>query len=595
LSPSAADAPAVVQYQRALDEFRRGSRDSAVMLKRMSELISLLDFTTTLGSGLPSDEVLGAALLVVMGELRASRGVLLVRGPDDLYRLRASRGLGERGDAARPLAFAADHELSFRSSEKGGAVFDALGVDLLCPVVKAGRTIALIGLGKRAVAGDYQPEELAFLRAVASCAATPIENGLIYAELRQLNRRLQANVFQLQGLFDISRELFSSFDEDAIQNVATATLLGHLMVSRCALWREVEGVFVLVRERGLRAADGAPALRDADVRQALSSVRGATPVAALPAGALRDRLQKDRMGFLFPISVAGRVQGFFAVGERASGVPFTAEDQDFAMMLGRLSVAALDNVRLHRVRLEKERQDRELQIAREIQRSLFPRRRPTLEGFEVAAESIACQEVGGDYFDFIDVGSRLALVIADVSGKGTPASLLMASVHASLQALAGTASPSLLMERLNRFLFLNTQANKFVTLFYAELEPASRRLAYVNAGHVPPYLVRPGAAPQRLDAGGPVLGLIDHCGYETGEVSLHPGEVLAMVTDGATEARSPEEEEFGDERVVDLLCRDAGRPASEILRSLVEAVAAWTGPAGCGDDLTALVLKVQQA
>ena len=147
------------------------------------------------------------------------------------------------------------------------------------------------------------------------------------------------------------------------------------------------------------------------------------------------------------------MSGLLAVGARASGAPFTDEDFDYAQALGRQALAALEGARLHRVALEKERQDRELQIAREIQRSLFPRSRPTVEGLELAAESRPCHQVGGDYYDFIPLeGGRLGLVIADVSGKGTPASILMASVHASLRATAGTARPALLMERLNRFL-----------------------------------------------------------------------------------------------------------------------------------------------
>ena len=135
-------------------------------------------------------------------------------------------------------------------------------------------------------------------------------------------------------------------------------------------------------------------------------------------------------------------------------------------------------MRLHRVEVEKERQDREMQIAREIQRSLFPSARPECRGFDAGAASQACYQVGGDHYDFIPLADgRLALTMADVSGKGTPASILMASVHAWLRALAGSAEPGRLMLRLNQFLYESTQANKYVTLFYGELDPRSRTLA----------------------------------------------------------------------------------------------------------------------
>ena len=188
-----------------------------------------------------------------------------------------------------------------------------------------------------------------------------------------------------------------------------------------------------------------------------------------------------------PSAAGARLEGVLAVGERVSGAPFSEEDHDFAQTLARQAVAALESARLHRMQVEKQRQDRELQIAREIQQSLFPSGCPELDGFEVAAESRPCHEVGGDHYDFISLGEgRLALAVADVSGKGTPASILMASVHASLQALAGTASPAVVMERVNRFLFASTQANKYATLFYAELDPAPAASSTSTRATCPP-------------------------------------------------------------------------------------------------------------
>jgi sigma-B regulation protein RsbU (phosphoserine phosphatase) len=286
------------------------------------------------------------------------------------------------------------------------------------------------------------------------------------------------------------------------------------------------------------------------------------------------------------------VEGLAAVSERASGAPFTDEDKDFAQTLARQAFAALETVRLHRVRVEKERQDRELAIARGIQESLFPRAAPRWPGFEVAAESRPSQQVGGDYYDLISMGKdRFAVAIADVSGKGTPASILMASVHASLRALAGTGHPREILARLNRFLFESTQPNRYATLFYGEVDIATRRLRYVSAGHIPPYLQRSSGSTERLTAGGPALGLLEEATFEEGAVSLESGDVVAMVTDGATEAMSPEDVEFGDDRVADALRLEAEGGAADRVARLVKAIDAWTGPAGCSDDLTILVLR----
>jgi len=578
--------PVVYQYQQALDEFRREGREPP-LLKRMSELISLLDLTTTLGSSLTGGEILDAALLIVMGELQVSRGALWVGGGDGRFRRRAARGLP--GGVADVVAHAGDEAAPFEPWPREGAWADA-GVALVCPVRRAGRTIALLGLGPRAGGAPFGREERGFLESLAACAAIPIENGLIYEELKQVNRSLTVKVFQLHNLFDIGRELTGALDEGAIERLLATTVMGHFLASRCAIYRQdPDGGLRLAHARGL-PADEAPATLAADV----AATAGPTPVGALPPGPGRDALAGARLALVVPLAAGGRASGLVAVGEKPAGQAFAEEDLDFAAALARQAQAALEGARLHRVRLEKERQDRELQIAREIQRSLFPRAVPRVPGFEIAAVSRSCYQVGGDYYDFIPLeGGRVAVVIADVSGKGTPASIMMASVHASLQAMAGTAPPAQLLGRLNRFLYENTQMSRYVTLFYGELDPARRALAYVNAGHIPPFVLRrSGGGCERLKRGGPVIGLLDEIELEAGEVSFSPGDLMAVVTDGATEAVSPADEEFGDARVVAALVGTPGRAdAEDALRALVSAVDAWTGAAGCTDDLTVLTLR----
>jgi sigma-B regulation protein RsbU (phosphoserine phosphatase) len=167
----------------------------------------------------------------------------------------------------------------------------------------------------------------------------------------------------------------------------------------------------------------------------------------------------------------------------------------------------------------------------------------------------------------------------------------MASVHAWLRALAGTATPVVLMQKLNRFLCESTEAQRYVTLFYAELDPLLGRLVYVNSGHVPPFLLRADGRRERLTQGGPVLGLIEQAPYELGQAALATGDVLAMVTDGVTEGFSEDVVELGDRMVFETLDGARGLAAHGILDALVEGVQGWTGAAGCVDDLTALILK----
>jgi sigma-B regulation protein RsbU (phosphoserine phosphatase) len=583
------DLPVVFPYQRALDEFRREGKEPP-LLKRMSELISLLDLTVTLGSGLSRREILDSALLIILGELQVSKGGLFVRGGDGSFRLEASRGLPGKAPAALDVPAAALAESILRASDFG-ALGD-FGLEIACPVVKGDRVLALLGLGRRANDGAYGPEEVGFLRSVAACAATPIENGLMYEELRRVNQRLAGKVFQLHGLFDISRELTASLDEGSIMGLMGTTLMGQLATSRFALYLRDEVGLRLAHERGFKSGESGDVLDRTQAGPLLDALRGPTRVETLPPGPLKDRLTRHRLGLVVPLAAGPIVHGLAALGDRASGVPFGDDDLDFAQTLARQALASLETVRLHRVRVEKERQDRELGIAREIQESLFPRECPRLATLELAAESHPCHQVGGDYYDFFPLdGKRWAVAIADVSGKGTPASILMASVHASLRALAGSASPGAMLGRLNRFLFESTQANKYATLFYGEFDLDSRRFHYVNAGHVPPYLQRAAGPTDRLTAGGPVLGLIEEATYDEGETNLCAGDLIAMVTDGATESLSPEDVEFGDERLAEVVRGCGHAPAPVALRLILDAARRWAGPAGCSDDLTALVLR----
>jgi sigma-B regulation protein RsbU (phosphoserine phosphatase) len=575
--------PVVYRYQQALDTFRRAG-EAPPLLKRMSELISLLDLTTTLNSSLSRGEILDAALLIVMGETQASRGCLYVAEKGG-YRRAAARGLPPTAPELLVLEPLEREVFVHRSSGLVPEAFEALGVEVLCPVHRGERPLGLLGLGTRADGRPYGEDDSSFLRSVTVCAATPIENGLMYEELRRVNQSLSVKVFQLRNLFDISRELSASPDEASVHAVVASTLMGHLMVARCAIYLEQSGELVLAHQRGIKDA---LATRVSDAHLLLNALRHPGPPNLLPEGDLRRGLQGSRLALLLPMWAGDRVLGFIALGDRLSGAAFADEDVDFALTLGRQAVAALDNLRMQLMRDEKQRRDREMQIAREIQQSLFPRDWPRVPNCEVAALSEPCYEVGGDHYDVIPLpDGRLALAIADVSGKGTPASIIMASVHASLRALAGLPAAELL-GRLNRFLVESTQSNRFVTLFYGELDPMTRRLRYVNAGSIPPFLVR-GAGRHRLVEGGPVLGLLDDARYPCGEVVLEPGDLVAVVTDGVTEALSPDGEEFGDDRVFEAMGPSATAPVA--LRELVDAARSWAGARGCADDLTTLVLK----
>ncbi len=251
---------------------------------------------------------------------------------------------------------------------------------------------------------------------------------------------------------------------------------------------------------------------------------------------------------------------------------------------------------LERARLLEKERDRiegELDLARRIQRRLLPDAPPVIAGLEIAGRSEPAREVGGDYYDHFDLGGgRVLLVIADVSGKGVPAALLMSGFRASLMSQdAHVLGPDVLAERINIFLHRSVESGKFVTAFFAFLDAATGRLVYANAGHNPPALRRADGRVEWLAAGGLVLGILPLSRFESGEAVLAPGDLLVLYTDGVTEGADASGELWGDDRLVRSLDRLAGLSCVEAAESLVREVRAFEGDTGPADDITVLVAR----
>jgi phosphoserine phosphatase RsbU/P len=238
-------------------------------------------------------------------------------------------------------------------------------------------------------------------------------------------------------------------------------------------------------------------------------------------------------------------------------------------------------------------QEREFEEARAIQEKLLPREIPQMAGYEISAASQSARVVGGDYFDVLPFEKGvMGICIADVAGKGMPAALLMSNLQAAVRGLSSSSlSPGLLCARLNSVVYKNTASDRFITFFYAQLEGASRRLQYANAGHNAPFLVRCDGTHERLAEGGTVLGIFAEQNYSAGTVHLAPGDRVIFFTDGVTEACDPQGQEFGEERLLRILGENRALCATELQEKVLGAVrdfsrAHWT------DDVTLLVLAV---
>ena len=271
---------------------------------------------------------------------------------------------------------------------------------------------------------------------------------------------------------------------------------------------------------------------------------------------------------------------------------FGRRDLDFLASISDHMAIAMDNATMHLEIVEKQRMERELQLGREIQSRLLPSPPDGIAGAELSALSVPCFEVGGDYFDFLDLpNGDLGLVIADVSGKGVGAALIMSSVQAALRVAAAIEDDlAALVARLNTLLHRMTGGRKYVTFFFGRYSPSTGALRYVNAGHNPPFIAH-GATLQTLDTTGRPIGLLGGCVYEEASVVIPPGATLFLYTDGLNEAANHDEEEFGNERLAALFHDVASQPVSGATRSVIDEISRFEAGAHATDDKTVVVLR----
>lgn len=313
-----------------------------------------------------------------------------------------------------------------------------------------------------------------------------------------------------------------------------------------------------------------------------------------------ERYALDQMNaeVLLPLPGHNRMMGVMALGPKRSEAAYSSADLKMLLALASQTGLALEVSELAQSlaneAAQRERTNREMEIAREVQERLFPQEMPELPGATVAGFCRPALGVGGDYYDVIDLDDgRMGLAVGDVSGKGISAALLMASLRASLRGITldGPRDFAKLMHKVNRLVYEASASNRYATFFFAAFDPGSRMLECVNAGHNPPVVLR-GKEAIRLEAGGPVVGLLPSAPYTEQKVQLQPGDVLVLYTDGISEAMNRSDEEWGEERMLVAAQSARGKSANTILETIFVEADRFTAGAPQHDDMTLLVLKL---
>ncbi len=294
-----------------------------------------------------------------------------------------------------------------------------------------------------------------------------------------------------------------------------------------------------------------------------------------------------------PLKTKGKLIGVLNVFNKMNDEGFTAEDQRMLSIIAAQSAQVVENARLYDEEKTLKKIEEELRVASDIQSFLLPKSKPKIRGFDVAGKSTPAKEVGGDYFDFINIDdNRNVICLGDISGKGMPAAMLMANLQATLRGQAlFTNSAGECLTRANKLLYRSTDLHKFATLFYGILDSSNNTLFFSNAGHDPPFLIDTNKKVTRLLKGGTVLGFMEEVQYEEDSVKMNAGDTIIIYSDGITEALNEKNKEFGEERLMDIVKENIKFSAEKLIANVFEKVKTFSKDVPQSDDGTMVVIK----
>jgi phosphoserine phosphatase RsbU/P len=331
---------------------------------------------------------------------------------------------------------------------------------------------------------------------------------------------------------------------------------------------------------------------------AVAQLRNSRAPVVVEDGAGGTGLERLDSQLLLPLASKKELLGFISLGPKKSEEPYSASDTNLLRTVAAQTGMALENSRLTEAiaseMAQRELLSREIEIAREVQQRLFPQTMPEVPALQYAGHCRPARGVGGDYYDFLALtGGSLGIAIGDVSGKGIPAALLMASLQASVrgQSLMRGKDVAGLVANVNRLVFDASQSNRYATFFYAQFEPATRKLVYTNGGHNPPVVLR-GADAIPLEVGGPPVGLFRETCYEQAEMQLEAGDLLLFFTDGISEAENAANDEWGEDALISTVRACDGVLPAEIIARIMQAADDFAAGAPQHDDMTLVVARV---
>ena len=552
-------------------------------LKIKRNLNALVEFSKIVNSSLDLKFILNNVLLTCMGKFFATKGAIAIND-NSILKLMVAKGVPGDFEENFPLISikdVIDETGNFKNITDSGSFVCA-------ELIQASeKHLGIIFLGEKLNKTPYSNEDIEFLKTILNISATAIQNSMVINELTDVNRTLDTRINRLNSLFELSKEFGLFAESTKVAKLLVYSIIGQFMISKYAIiiFENEESNII---ESKFPENEITNFLSNNDLKKIVSAVN-------------KDQLENQYKGLLelgveliVPMQIQGKTKGIILLGSRINKQQYTEADIEFIYSVGSLAIISLENKRLFKEELEKHKLEEELDLAREIQKNLLPREITQLNNFEITAENISSKQVGGDYFDVIPIDEENCIIaIADVSGKGVPAALLMANLQAFLKSICKQGIELVEGTRMiNDLISENVTGGKFITFFWASLNDKNKTISYVNAGHNPPLLVREGKI-IKLEKGGMILGVMKtKDSYLTETLQLQKNDLLVFFTDGITEAMDKEQNEYSDEKLEKLVLTLNDKSAKEVLKSIQSNVKNFKSGADQSDDITLLIIKV---
>ncbi|HQY51477.1 MAG TPA: PP2C family protein-serine/threonine phosphatase [Ignavibacteria bacterium] len=570
--------------------------------KKQLVLNSLIEFSQLITSKLDLNYILNNILLSVMGKMLISKGVVLLKteGTDNIYKVKAAKGINlSLIDTFIEAKFPKLSVFSFNEIPENDVFVNEHKFEYYFKIYFQNKYLGILCLGKKLNTSDLSNNDIIFIETMLNISASAIENTIKFEEVSNLNNSLNNKVRQLNSLFELGKEFNSSFiDKENIIKLLNFSLLGNFGIKDFViLSRDNKDKFVIVKDNKnleIEKFDLYNLLSGDDIPKILKKTIVINEDSTIPF--IKYLFEKDFELFI-PTIINNKIDSIICLGKKLNKKPFSEEDIEFLESIMNLSLISIHNYFLFQEYLSKQKIDSELIIAREIQEALLPDKIPEIENYEIAGMNDPALQIGGDYFDFIKIAEdKLVIVIADVSGKGTPASLLMASIQSAVHSYLklyeeGNFDFAKVTEKINELIYENTSSEKFITFFWGILDSKENTFEYINAGHNPPQMLK-GNKFIELTEGGFIIGILDiPMNYEIGKVEMGKDDIIVFYTDGVTEALNIKDEEYGETNLKNVILYEKNNSPAVILDSIKNSVLEFSKNMPQYDDITLIVLK----